>query len=160
MMILLVENDYKFIMCAVFTTSFAQLPTNCGKPTIQPSQQNGQTNFIVGGKSAVPYSWPWQVAIFRRVFTFTSLHCGGTLISSQWIMTAAHCVSDDQTLSKYTVKLGVYNQNSIDEDGEQVQSITKIIMNPGYNSQTQDSDVALLKVKRGLYNIQYRVVYK
>ena len=43
---------------------------------------------IVGGVEAVPHSWPHQVGLFIDEFYF----CGGSLISDQWVLTAAHCV--------------------------------------------------------------------
>lgn len=43
---------------------------------------------IVGGTEAVPHSWPHQVALFIDGMYF----CGGSLISSEWVLTAAHCM--------------------------------------------------------------------
>ena len=43
---------------------------------------------IVGGIPAQPYAWPWQVALFLDNNRF----CGGTIISHDWIVTAAHCL--------------------------------------------------------------------
>lgn len=43
---------------------------------------------IVGGVDASPGSWPWQVSIKA----FEMLRCGGSLISKDWVLTAAHCV--------------------------------------------------------------------
>ena len=40
---------------------------------------------------AAPKQFPWQVAIL--IFIGNSIYfCGGSLISSQWVLTAAHCV--------------------------------------------------------------------
>lgn len=44
---------------------------------------------IVGGQPALPYEWPWQVGLA----TAGSLFCGGSLISNQYVLTAAHCVT-------------------------------------------------------------------
>ncbi|MPC57182.1 Chymotrypsin BI [Portunus trituberculatus] len=42
---------------------------------------------IVGGEEATPHSWPHQVALFIDNMYF----CGGSLISNEWVLTAAHC---------------------------------------------------------------------
>merc|ERR1712051_531388 len=42
---------------------------------------------IVGGHEAAHHEWPWQVALFVDDAWF----CGGSLISDEWVMTAAHC---------------------------------------------------------------------
>ena len=44
---------------------------------------------IVRGEEAPPGAWPWQAQI-RTPGGFT--FCGGTLVATQWVVTAAHCV--------------------------------------------------------------------
>ena len=43
---------------------------------------------IVGGQTAVPNSWPWQLSLRKG----GRHNCGASLISSTWAVTAAHCV--------------------------------------------------------------------
>ena len=55
------------------------------------------------GQTARPHSWPWQVQL-RRAGS-GSHFCGGSLISDQWVLTAAHCVYNRDS-SFLTVRLG------------------------------------------------------
>ncbi|XP_023312832.1 chymotrypsin BI-like, partial [Anoplophora glabripennis] len=46
---------------------------------------------IIGGEEVSPHSYPFQVAL--TLYTESSAYfCGGTLISNQLVLTAAHCL--------------------------------------------------------------------
>lgn len=66
-------------------------PEVCGKPFYEPKTLYGSLDRIVGGEEAIPHSWPWQVSLQMVYIEPCSHSCGGTLINSQWILTAAHC---------------------------------------------------------------------
>ncbi|XP_049496373.1 serine protease 44-like [Panthera uncia] len=54
---------------------------------------------IVGGMAAPRRKWPWHVSL-----QINNKHiCGGSLIASRWVLTAAHCVTGHED---YTVRLG------------------------------------------------------
>ncbi|NWJ12041.1 CTR2 protein, partial [Crypturellus undulatus] len=108
----------------------------CGVPAIAPII-HGYSR-IVNGEPAVPGSWPWQVSLQRNDgFHF----CGGSLISENWVVTAAHCSvrTTDQ------VVLGEYDQASPSED-VQVMAIEKVFKNPKFNMLTIRNDITLLKL--------------
>lgn len=44
-------------------------------------------NRIVGGVTASPGAWPWQVSLHIQGSHF----CGATLINNMWLLSAAHC---------------------------------------------------------------------
>ena len=45
---------------------------------------------VVGGEDATPTEWCWQVALINSMNQYL---CGGALIGTQWVVTAAHCVT-------------------------------------------------------------------
>lgn len=47
-------------------------------------------NRIIDGSPAQVGQIPWQIALFINLGTGT-VFCGGSIISEEWILTAAHC---------------------------------------------------------------------
>ena len=45
---------------------------------------------VVGGEDSTPGEWCWQVALINSLNQYL---CGGALIGTQWVLTAAHCVT-------------------------------------------------------------------
>ena len=48
------------------------------------------TSYIVRGNISSPRAWPWQAGI--KFSSDNTILCGGSLINTQWVLTAAHCV--------------------------------------------------------------------
>ncbi|CAG0900678.1 unnamed protein product, partial [Darwinula stevensoni] len=106
---------------------------------------------VRGGKEASPGSWPWQAAIYD--VEVKDLLCGGALIGRRWVLTAAHCVVDDNHDSTFTIRdvedffvyLGKHYRNvSKDDKFVQKMKVTQIIVNEEYSG--WESDIALLKL--------------
>lgn len=64
--------------------------TICGKST---------RNRVKGGETAQIGQYPWIALLKYKVTTENSrpFHCGGSLISEQYVLTAAHCVKKKET---------------------------------------------------------------
>ncbi len=106
------------------------------------------SDFIMGGEPVVDDgAWPWQVRLFDS-HDAQSGFCGGSLISNQWVLTAAHCVVEfGKTTQKVVVGYGsVYQSKLTMVDAE------KVIANPGYGTD-QKGDVALIKLKEPLKDV-------
>uniref|UniRef100_A0A3Q1K594 Peptidase S1 domain-containing protein n=1 Tax=Anabas testudineus TaxID=64144 RepID=A0A3Q1K594_ANATE len=95
---------------------------------------------IVGGEDAPPGHWPWQVSLQIAGGHF----CGGSLISKQWVMSAAHCVSGTNP-EGWTVVLGRQNQQD-SSPNEVSTSVAEIVLHPNYDSSINDNDIALLRL--------------
>ncbi|XP_068509579.1 transmembrane protease serine 9 isoform X2 [Syngnathus scovelli] len=113
-----------------------QITTECrGQPVCGQAPLNSQ---MTRGQAPPPGAWPWQVSLQR----FGRHFCGGSLISSDWILTAAHCFD---TAGVVTGIVGRHSQLGPNPN-EKSLSISQIIPHPDYDEHTFGNDLALLKV--------------
>uniref|UniRef100_A0A7M5X943 Uncharacterized protein n=1 Tax=Clytia hemisphaerica TaxID=252671 RepID=A0A7M5X943_9CNID len=110
-------------------------PTNppqgsCGRPQVAMSR-------VVGGQDAKAHSWPWQIGLHRN----GGFMCGGSIINSRWVVTAAHCVHR-RNAREFKVKLGDHDRRR--NEGEQFIQVSKIITHQGYGR--LNNDIALLQL--------------
>ncbi|KAH9501156.1 hypothetical protein DERF_012022, partial [Dermatophagoides farinae] len=96
---------------------------------------------IIGGREANKGRWPWVVAILNRNH---EAFCGGTLITSQFVITAAHCVR-----RRLYIRAGEHDL-MIPEGSEQQEPVSSLFVHPEYDPDTVDNDIALLKLRRPL----------
>ncbi|KAM8844800.1 tryptase-like isoform 2-T2 [Spinachia spinachia] len=119
------------VLLLLLTGSNAQLDV-CGLAPLN--------NRIVGGESAPAGSWPWQASLHRSFGHF----CGGSLINSQWVLSAAHCFSSSST-SGLIVYLGRDTQQLFNFN-EVSRGVSLVIRHPAYSAESNDNDIALLRL--------------
>ncbi|KAM5316481.1 transmembrane protease serine 13 isoform 5-T5 [Glossophaga mutica] len=102
------------------------------------------TGRIVGGALAPESKWPWQVSLHYG----TTHICGGTVIDTQWVLTAAHCffVTREKILEGWKVYAGTNNLHQLPEAA----SISQIIINGNYTDEQDDYDIALVRLSKPL----------
>ena len=75
--------------------------TVCGRQKLSDNDR------IVGGETAKRNEFPWQAAIVKR--GTRKPFCGASLINSQYVLTAAHCMNGIYKISSIEVILNGYN---------------------------------------------------
>ncbi|XP_040211908.1 serine protease 27-like isoform X1 [Rana temporaria] len=117
----------------------------CGSPLV--------SGRIVGGTDALDGEWPWQVAIIdiEGNLRYT---CGGSLISPEWVMTAAHCINKPIQESNYKVYLGLYRLGEVSSHTV-VANVRNIIVNNNFTSDGDPGDIALVQLATPVNYTQY-----
>merc|ERR1712241_399961 len=103
---------------------------DCGIPNAKSN------NKIVGGQEATPHQFPWQVGLF-----FDGYFCGGSIISSKYILTAAHCADG---VFKHTVVVGAHDIRASDNLEITAYSPT---VHPEWDSYNLANDIAILELE-------------
>jgi len=118
------------------TKSFAD---SCGQ------MGKGVSPHIVGGSEAKPHQFPWQVGIFMDGAYF----CGGSVISDEYILTAAHCADG---FSSFEVIIGAHEVKNPSEEGHLETTTGEAFVHPGWDSWDLANDMAILKVDKISFN--------
>ena len=94
--------------------------------------------------------YPWMVALTSSLDPKDHF-CGGTLVASRYVVTAAHCVAAFSSPSAVWVRVGDHDLATTGETGvERTVAVSRIIVHPGYDDTTKDNDVALLHLAEHL----------
>ncbi|XP_078214718.1 enteropeptidase isoform X2 [Callithrix jacchus] len=113
---------------------------SCGKKLVAQDI----TPKIVGGSNAKEGAWPWVVALYYD----GRLLCGASLVSSDWLVSAAHCVyGRNLEPSKWTAILGLHMASNLTSPHTVSRLIDQIVINPHYNKQRKNNDIAMMHLE-------------
>ncbi|XP_055939857.1 chymotrypsin-like elastase family member 2A [Argiope bruennichi] len=118
-------------------------PRNCGVQIIKPKEGYDR---LIGGEEATPNSWPWQVSLSNAKIEPIGHFCGGTLINSLWVLTAAHCIA--RRYAAMNIIVGAHNLGNT-TSYQQTRRSVKVIAFPelkGEKIKDYRVDLALVKM--------------
>ncbi|XP_055594650.1 serine protease 41-like [Uranotaenia lowii] len=122
---------------------------SCGNKQI-----NVKTTREENGSSATPGSWPWHGALLRRGRPTSVYVCGITIVSKDAIVTAAHCIYNPSSRSKFAagnfyIKIG---ETNLKNPGKETQehNVSEIIEHPRYDHGSGKNDLAILKLRTSI----------
>ncbi|XP_054156193.1 plasma kallikrein-like, partial [Oppia nitens] len=116
---------------------------------------------IVDGDDSVATAWPWMAAIYIKSYDNNGnlekpkFICGGSIIDHRWVLTAAHCVYDNNQnlIDKELIEVWVGEHNLADEKSNTMMKIKteRIIGYKYYYQPTFKHDIALIKLAKPLH---------
>ncbi|KAG5677872.1 hypothetical protein PVAND_007589 [Polypedilum vanderplanki] len=135
------------IVCKILILFFfnqVSLANDCGI-------SGNPSGLIVNGSQSKRGAWPWLVVIFN--IKTNRLMCGGSLVSTDTVITAAHCLQDKRQVhpklpTDIVLKLGRYDLRKTYERNGIDAFAYEIFIHPQWKFYTPDfdSDIAIIKL--------------
>ncbi|XP_071961346.1 coagulation factor X-like [Antedon mediterranea] len=110
---------------------------------------------VVAGVVAARGSAPWMVRLYH--IPLGRYFCGGSIVNSKWIITAAHCITVFRA-TKHNTRIYVADYDSeLKESEERFYNIEKIVTHADFNDATYDADIAMIKLDTSISNFTHYV---
>jgi len=123
------------------TTTIPPLPC-CPGTSGCPKCGTEKTRRVIGGVETAAGVYPWIAALS---YNGDIGGCSGTLISSNWAITAAHCIASTGPTSLVLGEHDLSSTNDAFDTNRKEVSVTTIV-HPNYDTSTTNNDIALLKL--------------
>ncbi|XP_053672731.1 brachyurin-like [Anopheles nili] len=103
---------------------------------------------VTNGQEATPGQFPYQIALLSNFPTGTGL-CGGSVLTNNYILTAAHCVISGATTLALsgTAIIGAHNRNVVEPTQQRIDFTTAgISAHPQYTPTNIRNDIAVVRL--------------
>ncbi len=91
---------------------------------------------ILGGEPSDEDAWPWAVALMKKD---GAPHCGGALIASDWVLSAAHCDTKPGDPA-------LVGRQKLGTDGGEEHVVDYVLVHSDFNRTWLYNDIALVKL--------------
>ncbi|XP_045215576.2 chymotrypsinogen B-like [Mercenaria mercenaria] len=96
---------------------------------------------VVGGDPALEGAWPWQVAL---VDLSGDIFCGGTLVTPEFVVTAAHCFV---SYTEVDIEVILGEHHLVYQTGNEIRRRAKVIVkHTGYSATNNADDIAFVQL--------------
>ncbi|XP_041699880.2 serine protease 33 [Coregonus clupeaformis] len=126
---------YVRLFCCFTGILVCHAQVECGQPLLE--------NRIVGGVDASQGAWPWQVDIQTEKDGHI---CGGSIITQEWVLSAAHCFPNPFDVSGYTLYVGRHQLNGFNPN-EMSHRVKRIVIPSSYSDPNFGQDMALVQLQ-------------
>ncbi|XP_060521818.1 phenoloxidase-activating factor 3-like [Cylas formicarius] len=133
------------------------LPSDCG--------YLDTTDKIINGEDALLNEFPWMALLSYQTRTGPTFRCGGSIINKNYILTAAHCITNLKD-KLFGIRVGEHSiRNSTDCELQPNNSIKcappvqdldieEVIPHPSYNAASFTNDIGLLRVSSMNFGVE------
>ena len=98
---------------------------------------------VIGGRPTRKHAYPWMAQLKGR--NDGGHICGGAVINSRWVATAAHCI--DSPKSEYLIVVGEHDHSTTGETGRtETYNVDKIVLHEHWQ-RWELVDLALMRVE-------------
>ncbi|OCT59131.1 hypothetical protein XELAEV_18001620mg [Xenopus laevis] len=128
--------------CLLAGCTVTAASSGCGQPIF--------SDRIVGGNNAVFGKWPWQASILNQ----NSHVCGGSLVSSNWVVSAAHCFPRSFKIENLRVLLGCNSLTNLTSEAV-ITRVKRVITYPLYKGDGSSGDISLVEMESPIIYSSY-----
>ena len=142
-----------FCLAVFYAVPLAAAEADPAPTLVTPLPQSAP---VIGGTQSADGDFPFMVALLHN----GNQECGGSLIGTKWVLTAAHCFFDEVTglpvdTTGRSVWVGI---NDLSGAGGVVANVTQIILHPNYDPVTYNNDICLLELDTQVYGLNVQSI--
>ncbi|MEM7566721.1 MAG: serine protease [Pseudomonadota bacterium] len=114
---------------------------------------------VFGGRPAAEGAYPWQAALMMGQVDpndpearFNAQFCGGTLLTREWVLTAAHCVFDGDGNRLQPGAFQILTGTTDLRQGGDFREVGQVIVHEAYDPVLLENDIALVRLSQSIGN--------